>query len=223
MPASLISLTRRRSRCWPSPSPTCATRHRCSWSYRSPFEVGMRRGARTQQAHRHAEVQIGRSTLLGGNLAARRLDTPVCCSPTATGSPTSSANWPSTRPLNRQTNRTLDQTADATSGGCDDHSLQSKTALGDESHLGPLVALCQATAGTVSRITRNEFLQDHPNLHTEAGAWEENRTPDLRITRGSRILSGGFWRRLDSPDQVLSNWPPTPPCSWRGVLWDEYG
>jgi hypothetical protein len=55
------------------------------------------------------------------------------------------------------------------------------------------------------------------------GGWEENRTPDLRITRGSRSLSGSVWRRLGPPEQVLSNWPPRRPWSWPAHLWDGYG
>ena len=53
----------------------------------------------------------------------------------------------------------------------------------------------------VDRSQREPLIRDQ-------GAWEENRTPDLRITRGSRSLSGGFWSCLDPPDYVLSDWPP---------------
>jgi hypothetical protein len=94
--------------------------------------------------------------------------------------------------------------------------------------LGALVGYLVATGG-LSLSTEQTF--DGTGSLNTARIWfsrtavprDENRPPGLRIRRGSRSLSGGFWRRLDPFHQVLSNWSPRRPWSWHAPLWDEYG
>lgn len=45
----------------------------------------------------------------------------------------------------------------------------------------------------------------------------------LRITRGSRFLSGSCRRRPDPSEKVSWNWLPHRPWSWHADIWDEYG